>query len=65
MKKKRHEAAGLILTISFLPPAIELLQPSAFSGRFHNGHYTQPVLKNKGAIQVDYSHNAEVKAFNP
>lgn len=35
-------------SISFLPPAFELLQRSSFSSSFHNGHYSQPGLKKNG-----------------
>lgn len=66
MEKKTHDTTGLTLTISLWSPATELLQPSTFTGRFHNGHYSQTVLKSHvGAIQVDYSHIIEIKTFNP
>ena len=62
MEKKTHDPAGLILTISLWSPAAELLQPNAFTGRFHKGHYLQTVpKKHTGAIQVDYSHTVEIK----
>lgn len=63
-KKPQHKTAGLKLLASCL------LQLSCFSPVPSLADSTMDTIHNQcgkkmGAIQVDYSHNAEVKTLNP